>query len=793
MTSWMGCSSVQRLDLAARFLCDRDDPNFRTEFAVSAEGPVATVILCEFLPDVTRFTFGPDVLQHDGGLHMVTRFAWGFRLFTEYARLCPNERGSVLLNTGDCGVVPGLSYNDFRPEAFVVPDCNFISSRGYKWKRTIYSGDRYIPWDQRKPVAYWRGSTTGHPTDPSLGWRSLPRVRLSEIAATRPDLLDIGISRIAQVSQQAADEIRSSGLLRPYASIMDLNQYKYHIDIDGNTSAWQGPFERLFTGGPLLKVASPRGLRMWYYDRLKPWVNYVPVAADLSDLIENVEWLRSHDEQARLIGERGWELADSLNYEAELRHASRTITAAIRYFNGRPELSLVFGAGREDDESCLTDGWYSPGAGCVLASGGESHIALPRPVAISDFVLEMEIGPSELIEVPGRQRLSVAANGELVLQADITERRVVQCTLECRLWQDFEQLSVALLHPDAVRIASPMRPLDDRMASVALYNLTLSPVPVYVRRGPQSQDDAQSSPSEEPQAMLTTASDTAAAQSPTSRQAAVMQALYGRDIWQGYIPSRPSQGAIQGWNGQWGSFVKLLREAPSKIFIDVGVWKGQSSVHVALLIQREKMDGCVISVDTFLGSPENWSANHELFERHMGRPDLFQTFIENVYYNRVTDVVVPMPQTSLLAANIMRNRGIMAGMIHIDASHAYDDVIRDCVAYWPLVEPGGYMVGDDYGKGHPGVVKAADEFAAKLGLQAFDRGAEMVGAKAKMTRPAAGPARAEIVGAPTLRAATTRSFSKMRPSACVVAPRRDREAWRTRHETLARTGGRPAP
>ncbi len=56
-------------------------------------------------------------------------------------------------------------------------------------------------------------------------------------------------------------------------------------------------------------------------------------------------------------------------------------------------------------------------------------------------------------------------------------------------------------------------------------------------------------------------------------------------------------------------------------------------------------------------------------------------------------------------------------MAHIDASHAYEDAIRDYEAYWLLVEPGGYMVGDDYSKNHPGVFLAANEFADKHGLR----------------------------------------------------------------------------
>jgi len=81
------------------------------------------------------------------------------------------------------------------------------------------------------------------------------------------------------------------------------------------------------TGSPLLKVASRHGYRQWYYDRLKPWVHYVPVAADLSDLMARVEWLRANDQQARDIGQAGRDLAISMTLAHE-RQSLRHVVAA---------------------------------------------------------------------------------------------------------------------------------------------------------------------------------------------------------------------------------------------------------------------------------------------------------------------------------------------------------------------------------------------------------------------------------------------------------------------------------
>ena len=50
----------------------------------------------------------------------------------------------------------------------------------------------------------------------------------------------------------------------------------------------------------------------------------------------------------------------------------------------------------------------------------------------------------------------------------------------------------------------------------------------------------------------------------------------------------------------------------------------------------------------------------------------------------------------------------MADIIYIDAGHEYEAVLLDAQLYWNLLNPGGYIIFDDYS--WPGVIKAVDEF-----------------------------------------------------------------------------------
>lgn len=197
-----------------------------------------------------------------------------------------------------------------------------------------------------------------------------------------------------------------------------------------------------------------------------------------------------------------------------------------------------------------------------------------------------------------------------------------------------------------------------------------------------------------------------------TRRAEMMTTLYGADLWHGFEPIH-GPGVVRGWNGRHPVLTRLAKEAPSPVIVDVGVWKGQSTITLAKALKDNGLDGCVFAVDTFLGSAEHWNATGPndtwTFSRRFGMPDLYEQFLSNVWHSGLTEYVVPLPQTSTIAAELLRRRNIQIGLVHIDASHAYDDVARDISAYWPMVVRGGYLLGDDYKWG--GVKRAADEFA----------------------------------------------------------------------------------
>lgn len=200
---------------------------------------------------------------------------------------------------------------------------------------------------------------------------------------------------------------------------------------------------------------------------------------------------------------------------------------------------------------------------------------------------------------------------------------------------------------------------------------------------------------------------------PVTVQRDVMRKLYGQEVWEGFIPAAPARGEVHGWNGDHPSLARLAAASGSQsVVIDVGVWMGQSTITMGNAMKRAGIDGCVIAIDSFLGSAEHWGS--PLLTRKHGFPDLYRQFLDNVFHAGLTDYIVPLPQTSTIAAALLKRLGVLASVIHIDAAHEYAEVLRDCEEYWELLQPGGWLIGDDYHETWPGVVMAAGEFSARV-------------------------------------------------------------------------------
>ncbi len=322
------CMTAGAFDLASSLVRDRFRADWACEPVIEAGGNLPPVMRWNVVSrSHSRFLFEPAAFAGEITIGVLLSWARSMPLYDGYHRSDELACGTANVSLFDAGIAPGIAFCGNRPDHLLVPDMEYLYRDGHSAVRAEIDAHSQ-PWEQRQPVAYWRGSTTGHWD--GKDWHTLPRIRLCDIGAGSGGLIDAGLSGIVQMEPQVAEEIAGSGLLKGSVPPARFADYRCLVDIDGNSNSWSGLFYRLYTGSTVLKVDSPFNFRLWFYDRLVPWHNYVPVASDMSDLLEKVEWLRRNDEVARDIGQRGRELAVSLDYETEVMGAAKTITAALR-------------------------------------------------------------------------------------------------------------------------------------------------------------------------------------------------------------------------------------------------------------------------------------------------------------------------------------------------------------------------------------------------------------------------------------------------------------------------------
>lgn len=196
----------------------------------------------------------------------------------------------------------------------------------------------------------------------------------------------------------------------------------------------------------------------------------------------------------------------------------------------------------------------------------------------------------------------------------------------------------------------------------------------------------------------------------------------GNDPFSG-IPRNLYQRDIQGWGGEHRFLSSAIVEKKPKVIVEVGVWKGSSCLFMADLLRVNAIDGVIIAVDTWLGSSDHWLSDRWFGDLsfQLGYPAIYRKFMNNVLDAHLENYVIPLPLDSLNAAEVLKHYGIGADLIHLDGGHDYESVAADIRTWWPNLNAGGVLVGDDYHQSWPGVQRAFNEAFGETGNLEIDQ------------------------------------------------------------------------
>lgn len=257
-----------------------------------------------------------------------------------------------------------------------IPDpVGYGSNGNYVWPPP----SELVPWEDKVDKVVFRGSASF--SFAKDNWHSNNRFRAAQLSDGHPDLFDMGMTLVRPKAvppitgdlhksfypQPSADDIlAASGIeLASSMTFYEQSRYKYIIDINGGLGSSRR-IAMLQTGSvPLLTESS------WFctHDRLLvPWVHYVPIAEDLSDLIQKVRWLRAHDDYARQIVENAAAFAQAyLTKQA----AKEQLAAILERYSELQAPDVKF-----DDSPVEVDFCKLTGAKCVPAGGSCAEITI---------------------------------------------------------------------------------------------------------------------------------------------------------------------------------------------------------------------------------------------------------------------------------------------------------------------------------------------------------------------------------------------------------------------------------
>ncbi|BGP40488.1 Protein O-glucosyltransferase 2 [Rhodotorula kratochvilovae] len=115
-------------------------------------------------------------------------------------------------------------------------------------------------------------------------------------------------------NDKVCEEFEKDFLWSDWMGPDEQNEYKYMLDVDGN--GWSGRFHRLMSTNSLVLKATI--FPEWYSEMIQPWVHYVPVQTDYSDLypimaffLGDEEGKGAHDALAQEIAAEGKKWAET--------------------------------------------------------------------------------------------------------------------------------------------------------------------------------------------------------------------------------------------------------------------------------------------------------------------------------------------------------------------------------------------------------------------------------------------------------------------------------------------------
>ncbi|MFG1610292.1 glycosyl transferase family 90 [Actinoplanes sp. NPDC049265] len=242
--------------------------------------------------------------------HRMNRPADFFVLLSDGLYVAPEHRPRLLelLRTVPLLRCDRRDDDEVSSRGILIPDFSILDpAYATELASATRAGDA-VPFDDRLDVVKWRGTLSG-PGYPDIGNRlDFPRYRLLMLSLRRPDVLDARLITYDNMTGSDAAVALQRHLRELFGDPCDrlpveaFARYRHLLSLDGAVAAWKRVPTILATGSVLLLQ---HRWEQFFYAGLRPWVHYIPIRDDLSDLVDRHEWLVADRARAETIARNG--------------------------------------------------------------------------------------------------------------------------------------------------------------------------------------------------------------------------------------------------------------------------------------------------------------------------------------------------------------------------------------------------------------------------------------------------------------------------------------------------------
>ena len=134
-----------------------------------------------------------------------------------------------------------------------------------------------------------------------------------------------------------------------------------------------------------------------------------------------------------------------------------------------------------------------------------------------------------------------------------------------------------------------------------------------------------------------------------------------------------------------------------QLVVEVGSFVGKSSVLIGNFLRKRASPAPLLCIDTWLGDLGMLLGQIYPVEmgKHNGRSTLYDLWLLNMMEHNLTERVLPLVTPSLLGARTLEYLRLAVDVLYLDSAHEYRETFMELSAYWPVVKPGGLLLGDD--------------------------------------------------------------------------------------------------